>query len=75
MSIRASVTAGRLVIDEKLDLPEGTVLELVLDDEGDSLDDKERAALEQALRASHAAALRGELQPAADILRRLRAKR
>ena len=75
MSIRASVTAGRLVIDEKLDLPEGTVLELVLDDEGDSLDDKERASLERALRASHAAALRGELQGAADVLRRLRAKR
>jgi hypothetical protein len=75
MSIRASVTAGRLVIDEKLDLPEGTVLELVLDDEGDSLDDKERAALERALQASHASALRGELQSAADVLRRLRAKR
>jgi hypothetical protein len=75
MSIRASVTAGRLVRDEKLDLPEGTVLQLVLDDEGDSLDDKERAALERALLASHADALRGELQPAADVLRRLRAKR
>jgi hypothetical protein len=75
MSIRASVTAGRLVIEEKLDLPEGTVLELVLDDEGDSLDEKERAALERALQASHAAAQRGELQPAADVLRRLRAKR
>jgi hypothetical protein len=75
MSIRASVTAGRLVVDEKLDLPEGTVLDLVLDDEGDSLDEAERAALEGALVASHAATQRGELRPAADVLRKLRARR
>ena len=75
MSIRASVSAGRLVVDEKTDLPEGTVLELVLDDEGDSLDVAERAALERALSASHVEAQRGLLRPASDLLRELRARR
>jgi hypothetical protein len=71
MSIRASVMSGRLVVDEKIDLPEGTVL----DDGGDSLDERERAALETALRASHAEASSGDLRPVADVLRKLRARR
>ncbi len=75
MSIRASVTAGRLVVDQKTDLPEGTVLDLVLDDEGDSLDEGERAALERALRASQDDALLGRLRPASELLRELRARR
>lgn len=69
------MTAGRLVIDEKLDLPEGTVLDLVLDDEGDSLDESERTGLERALVASHAEASRGDVRPVADVLRKLRARR
>jgi len=44
MSIRARVSLGRLVVDEPVDLPEGTVLDLVVDDEGDELDDDERRA-------------------------------
>jgi hypothetical protein len=75
MSIRASVVSGRLVVDERIDLPEGTVLDLVLDDEGDSLDERERAALETALQASYAEASRGDLRPASDLLRKLRARR
>ncbi|MEQ1567822.1 MAG: hypothetical protein ABMA64_19435 [Myxococcota bacterium] len=53
MSIRASVVAGRLVVDEQTDLPEGTVLDLVLDDEGDNLDEAERSALREASSRSH----------------------
>lgn len=75
MSIRATVTAGRLVLDEETNLPEGTVLDLVLDDEGDSLDELERAALEHALQAAHRDALDGRTRPAADLLRELRARR
>ncbi len=37
---RAKVHGGRLVLDEPTALPEGSVLDLVLDDEGDDLDDK-----------------------------------
>jgi hypothetical protein len=75
MSIRAAVTAGRLVLNEETDLPEGTVLDLVLDDEGDSLDALERVALEQALQAAHRDALDGRTRPAADLLQELRARR
>lgn len=75
MSVRATVTAGRLVLDEETDLPEGTVLDLVLDDEGDSLDEGERAALERALQAAHLDAVDGSTRPASDLLRELRARR
>ena len=68
MSIRASVVAGRLVVDEQTDLPEGTVLDLVLDDEGDNLDPSERAALERALVTSDQQARAGETREAAAIL-------
>jgi hypothetical protein len=75
MSIRASVVAGRLVVDEQTDLPEGTVLDLVLDDEGDNLDEAERAALREALSRSHHQALAGQTREASEILRTLRSRR
>jgi hypothetical protein len=75
MSIRASVVAGRLVVDEQTDLPEGTVLDLVLDDEGDTLDDDERAALGRALAKSYEQALKGQTRSASDVLRELRNRR
>jgi hypothetical protein len=75
MSIRASVVAGRLVVDEQTDLPEGTVLDLVLDDEGDNLDEAARAALQRALNVSHQQARAGQTREAAEILRELRARR
>lgn len=49
MSLRATVRNGRLVVDEPTDLPEGTVLELVVDDEGDDLGPEEKAALRKAI--------------------------
>jgi hypothetical protein len=42
MVLRALVKNGHLVLDEPTSLPEGTVLDLVVDDEGDNLDDEER---------------------------------
>lgn len=47
--VRARVQNGRLVVDEPTSLPEGTVLDLVLDDEGDDLDEVERAARDEAI--------------------------
>lgn len=44
--------AGRLVVDEPTDLPEGTEVELLPLDPGDWLTDKDRAALHQALKDS-----------------------
>lgn len=54
--LRARVENGRLRLDEPVDLPDGTVVDLVADDEGDDLSDAEREALHQALlRASESA--------------------
>ncbi len=75
MPVRATVTAGRLVLDQETDLPEGTVVDLVIDDEGDSLDEVERAAVERALVASHTDVQQGRVRPAGHILRELRARR
>ena len=69
---RARVENGRLVIDEPTDLPEGTVLDLVADDEGDTLTDEERAALHAAIERSAADAEAGRLRPAADVVKDLR---
>jgi uncharacterized membrane protein len=63
--LRAHVEKGRLVLDEPTTLPEGTVLELVADDQGDDLSDEERRALHQALSASCKSAEDGQLRPAA----------
>ena len=71
MPIRARVSQGRVIVDEPVDLPEGTVLDLVLDDEGDDLDEAERAALHAALQQSYAEALAGQTRPVADLIAEL----
>ena len=70
--LRAHVEKGRLVLDEPTTLPEGTVVDLVADDEGDDLTDDERGALHGALAASWESATAGRLQPASAILDKLR---
>ena len=56
-TLKAQVRGGRLLLDEPTDLPEGSEVELVIADEGDDLDDTDRAQLHAALRRSE-----GELQ-------------
>ncbi|MBZ0116233.1 MAG: hypothetical protein K8H88_04545 [Sandaracinaceae bacterium] len=75
MSIRATVHNGRLIVDEATDLPEGTVLDLVIDDEQDALDDSQRAALDAAITRSIEQARRGESAPSEKILTKLRSRR
>lgn len=70
--LRARVKDGRLVIDEPTSLPEGTVLDLVLDDEGDDLDTTERAALDAALLTAWQQAQAGLGRPATDVIKDLR---
>jgi hypothetical protein len=70
--LRARVQNGRLVMDLPTDLPEGTVLDLVVDDEGDDLDDEEREALHAALDESLRQAAAGQVHPASEILEKLR---
>jgi hypothetical protein len=74
MTIKARVRAGRLVVDEPTELPEGTELELLPLDPGDWLDETDRAALHQALRESDADVAANRLVDAEEILRELRSR-
>jgi hypothetical protein len=73
--LRAVVRNGRIVLDEPTALPEGTVLNLVLDDEGDNLDEQERALLRTAIREGLAEAEAGHLIAADELLAELRRSR
>jgi hypothetical protein len=70
--LRARVEKGRLVLNEPTTLPEGTVIDLVADDEGDDLSEEERRALHEGLLASSMSAEAGRLRPAKEILDELR---
>jgi hypothetical protein len=74
MTIKACVRAGRLVLDEPTDLPEGAEVELLPLDPGDWLDETDRAALHQALRESDADVAAGRLVDAEVVLRELRSR-
>lgn len=74
MTIRARVNAGRLVVNEPTDLPDGTELELLPLDPGDWLDEADRAALHKALRESNVDVAAGRLVDAAEILKELRSR-
>jgi len=73
--LRAHVENGRLVLNEPTALPDGTVLHLVMDDEGDDMNDQEREALDRVLLASFESAKAGELRPASTLLDDLRHQR
>jgi hypothetical protein len=75
VSLRATVLNGRLIVDAETHLPDGTVLDLVIDDEGDDLDDEQRRALDAAIGKSLAQAAAGHVAPADEVLTRLRARR
>ena len=75
MSIRARVSSGRIVVDEPTLLPEGTTLNLVADDEGDDLDNAERAALDAHLAAAWQSARAGNVRPADELIAELRKRR
>lgn len=72
--VRARVQNGRLIVDEPTSLPEGTVIDLVFDDEGDDLDEAERAARDATLLKAWKQAQNGEGRPAQAVLDDLRRK-
>ena len=74
MTLKARVRAGRLIVDEPTDLPEGTEVELLPLDPGDWLDEESRAALHQALNESDEDIKAGRLIDADVILRELRSR-
>jgi len=71
MTLKARVKAGRLVVDEPTELPEGTEIELLSLDPGDWLDETDRAALHRALRDSAEDVQAGRLIDADVVLRQL----
>ena len=73
--VRARVKNGRLVVDEPTELPDGTVVEVVLDDEGDDLDESERKALHSAIDRAWVEVKEGRTRPVEALLEELRARR
>lgn len=72
MTIKGRVLAGRLVVDEPTNLPEGTEVELLPLDPGDWLSEEDRQALHAALARSDVDVRAGRLVDAAEILKGLR---
>lgn len=70
--LRARVKNGRIIVDEPTDLPEGTVLDLVVDDEGDDLDAAEREALHESIARAWAEVKSGDVVPATELIAELR---
>jgi len=60
-TLKARVVKGRLVLDEPVDLPEGTIIELVVADPGDTMDLSERTALDTELEAAWSSVKKGDL--------------
>lgn len=74
-TLRARVINGRLLVDEPTSLPEGTVLELVVDDEDDELDPEERRLLNAAISKAWESVKAGRIRPANAIIDELRTRR
>lgn len=72
--IRARVKNGRLIVDEPTDLPEGMVLDLVIDDEGDDLTEEERKKLHAAIKRGWQSLEQGKGVAADEVIRELRAR-
>jgi len=75
LTLKARVRGGRLLLDEPVDLPEGTEVELVPADEGEGLDDADRARLHEALRRSADQFRAGKRTSAKKVLAELGAHR
>ena len=73
--LRARVKKGRLVLAEPTSVPEGTVVDVLGNDEEDDLTDEERRALHDSLSASWKSAEAGHLRPASAVLDELRQRR
>ena len=72
VKLKAHVHLGRLTLDEPNDAPEVTEVDLAVVDDGDDLDEDERARLHAAISRSHDEAQRGEVVPADEVLAKLR---
>lgn len=66
--MKARVKAGRLVLDEPTELPEGTVVTLRVVDDDDDLSVEERERLHDALDEAWKSVRAGHSQPASALL-------
>ena len=73
-TLTARLLDGRFVLDDPTD-EDGPKLTLVLEDEEEELDPEDQARLDAFLDISIAAADRGELVPAEQVLAKLRSRR
>lgn len=73
-TLRAHVKDGKVIVDDSVELPDGTQLHLVVADESDDLTTEEREALHEALRAAWRSVEAGRLVSADDVLAELRAR-
>ena len=73
LNFRGQLRGGRLVLDEPVNLPDGSEVVLAVVEDGDDLDDEDRARLHEAIRAGQAEMDRGLGIPASDVVARLRA--
>ncbi len=73
-ALKAHVKAGRLLLDEPTDLPDGAEVRVALVD-GDDLDDGERAKLHAAILAGEAELDAGQAVSEGELWSRLRAVR
>jgi hypothetical protein len=72
--LKARVVNGRLVLDEPTDLPEGREVYLAVVDEGDDLDDEERAALHASIERGMKQLDAGQSVDAEVVLAKIRAR-
>jgi hypothetical protein len=72
LTLRGHIENGKIVVDEGVDLPEGTQVKLTLVDETNELDDEDRARLHAALDEAQAEIDRGEGVPASEVIAELR---
>ena len=72
-AFKAHVRNGRIVVDEPTDLPDGTELYLLPIEDGDELDDQERAALHAAIEEAEKELDGGQVVSEEELWARLRA--
>jgi hypothetical protein len=74
MALKATVKGGRLVLDEPTDLPDGTVLDLVADDESGDTDAADLARINAALAKAATSIDSGRHVDGNELISRLEAK-
>jgi len=72
--VRGHVEGGRIVLDEKVDLQEGTEVEVAFFDDEDDLSAEERTEIESAIDTGLAQADRREGEPVEAVLEYLRTR-